>query len=128
MNSEGPRDLKERLKEYALWIIRTYCSLSKRDDVAMVLGRQVLKSGTSPGAHHREACRARSTAEFISKMEGGLQELEETEYWLDLLEGSERLPRDAAASLVRETRELNAIFTASIKTAKRRKREHDENA
>ncbi|HOW96896.1 MAG TPA: four helix bundle protein [Kiritimatiellia bacterium] len=128
MSVEKPMDLKGRLRDYALWIIRPYCSLSKRDDVAVVLGRQVLRSGTSPGAQHREACRAKSTAEFISKMEGGLQELEETEYWLDLLEGSQRLSGDTVAPLMRETRELNAIFTASIKTAKRRKREQDESA
>jgi len=71
------RDLGARTKAFALRIIRLYGSLPKTVE-AQVIGRQVLKSGTSPGAHYREARRARSTAEFISKMEGGLQELEET--------------------------------------------------
>ena len=117
---EKPRDLKERLREYSLRIIRMYCSLPKTS-VAQVLGRQVLRSGTSPGAHHREASRARSTAEFISKMEGGLQELDETAYWLELLVGSGTLLQEKMQCLLDETEELIAIFTASVKTAKQRK-------
>jgi len=53
--------------------------------IAQVIGKQVLRSGTSVGAHYREAYRSRSNAEFISKIEGGLQELEETCYWIELL-------------------------------------------
>ena len=117
---EKPRDLKERLREYSLRIIRMYCSLPKTS-VAQVLGRQVLRSGTSPGAHHREASRARSTAEFISKMEGGLQELDETVYWLELLIDSGTLSQEKMQGLLDETEELIAIFTASVKTAKQRK-------
>ena len=117
---EKPRDLKERLREYSLRIIRMYCSLPKTA-VAQVLGRQVLRSGTSPGAHHREAYRARSTAEFISKIEGGLQELDETAYWLELLVGSRTLLQEKMQCLLDETEELIAIFTASVKTAKQRK-------
>jgi len=97
-----------------------YCSLEKTS-VAEVLGKQVLRSGTSVGAHHREASRARSTAEFISKMEGGLQELDETAYWLELLVGSKTVPPDDMQGLLDETEELMAIFTASVKTAKGRK-------
>jgi four helix bundle protein len=121
-NPEGQpaATLKERLKEYSLRIIRMYCALPKTQ-VARVLGGQVLRSGTSPGAHHREASRARSTAEFISKMEGGLQELDETSYWLELLVGSGSVPHERMQRLLDETEELIAIFTASVKTAKRRK-------
>jgi len=114
------RDLKERLRDYSLRIIRMYCALPKTS-VAQVLGKQVLRSGTSPGAHHREASRSRSTAEFISKMEGGLQDLDETAYWLDLLVGSETVPQDKMQGLLDETEELIAIFTASVITAKKRK-------
>ncbi len=60
---------------------------------AQVLGKQVLRSGTSVGAHYREACRAKSNADFISKIEGGLQELEETVYWLELLADAKRTAR-----------------------------------
>lgn len=114
------RDLKERLQAYALRIIRMYCSLPKTD-VAHVLGGQVLRSGTSPGAQHREAYRARSPAEFISKMEGGLQELEETAYWLELLVGSGTISQEQMKELLDETEQLIAIFTASVKTVKKRR-------
>ena len=82
-------DLKTRTKDFALEIIRLYATLPRRTE-AQVLGRQVLRSGTSVGAHYREAQRAKSNADFISKIEGGLQELEETQYWLELL-GESRL-------------------------------------
>jgi four helix bundle protein len=83
-----------------------------------VLGRQFLRSGTSVGAHYREAHRARSAAEFISKMEGGLQELDETDYWLDLVCESRLLPASTIAPLQREAQELIAIFVSSVRTAK----------
>ena len=113
------QDLRERTKKYALRIIRLYVSLPKSTE-AQVLGRQVLKSGTSPGAHYREAYRSRSTAEFVSKIEGGLQELEETGYWLELLVDSGIVPAKRMADLFKETDELIAIFTTSARNAKKR--------
>ena len=77
-------DLKERTRRFGLRIIRLYTSLPKTTE-AQVIGKQVLRSGTSVGAHYREAQRAKSDADFISKIEGGLQELDETAYWLELL-------------------------------------------
>jgi four helix bundle protein len=112
-------DLKARTQEYALRIVRMYGLLPKSVE-AQVLGKQVLRSGTSAGAHYREAFRARSTAEFVSKIEGGLQELEETEYWLELLIRSGILDQRETLDLLAETKELNAISTASAKTAKKR--------
>lgn len=79
-----PKDLKVRTRDFALRIIRLYTSLPKTTE-AQTLGKQVLRSGTSVGAHYREANRAKSNADFISKMEGGLQELDETLYWLELI-------------------------------------------
>ena len=73
----APMDLRLRTKRFALGIISLFTALPVRPQ-AQVMGKQVLRSGTSVGAHYREACRARSDAEFISKMEGALQELEET--------------------------------------------------
>lgn len=70
-------DLKTRTKKFALDIIRLYSALPKRTE-AQVIGCQMLRSGTSVGAHYHEAQRAKSNADFISKIEGGLQELEET--------------------------------------------------
>ncbi len=112
-----PRELKERLREYSLRVIKMYCALPK-EDVAKVLGGQVLRSGTSPGAQHAEASRSRSNKEFISKMESALQELEETAYWLDLLVGSNLVTAPRMEPLQQETNELISIFVASIKTAK----------
>ena len=77
-------DLKIRTKDYALSVIRLFAALPKRTET-QVLGRQLLRSGTSVGAQYREATRGKSTADFISKIEGSLQELEESEYWLELL-------------------------------------------
>ncbi len=123
MKNSKPWDLKERLIQYSLKIIRMYSALPKNDKVAMVLGDQVLRSGTSPGAHYFEASRARSDKEFISKMEGGLQELEETYYWLVLLIKSGTVSDDNMSELVQETKELTAIFTTAIKTTKQRRKE-----
>ena len=114
------KNLKKRTKDFALQIIRLYCSLPKTP-VAQVLGKQLLKSGTSPGAHYREALRARSTAEFISKLEGGLQELEETAYWSELLVESDIVKKDKMNPILTETDELTAMFTSSVITAKKKK-------
>lgn len=77
-------DLKIRTKQFALRIIRLYSALPDTTE-AQVIGKQILRSGTSVGAHYHEGIRSRSKAEFISKLEGGLQELEETVYWMELI-------------------------------------------
>lgn len=112
-----PNDLRVRFKRFALRVIRLYSSLPSTT-VAQVLGKQVLRSGTSVGAHYHEGHRARSTAEFVSKREVGLQELEETCYWLELLVESEIVRADLLAPLHQEADELVAILVSSIKTAK----------
>ncbi len=111
------RDLRGRTMEFSLRIVRMVTALP-RNDVARVLGKQVLRSGTSVGAHYREACRARSDAEFISKMQGGLQELDETEYWLQLIVQSKTMEHARMADLITEANELTAIFTACVKKVK----------
>src|ERR1700719_1880896 len=104
-------DLKTRTRQFALRIIRLFAALPKSVD-AQVLGKQLLRSGTSVGAHshYREGYRARSDAEFISKLEGGLQELEETSYWLELLVESGILPESRLADLHEEANQLAAIL------------------
>jgi four helix bundle protein len=114
------RDLLERTKAFSLRIIRLYASLPPKTE-AQVMGKQLLRSGTSVGAHLREAKRSRSTAEMISKTEGALQELEETAYWLELLAESGIVKAEALADLQKETDELTAILVASAKTQKARK-------
>ena len=86
------------------------------------MGKQVLRSGTSVGAHYRESLRARSNAEVISKIEGGLQELEETQYWLELLSESGTVPEDRLSSLLQEADELTAILVTCVKKVKARKK------
>ena len=124
MNRDGegkPLDLKTRTKKFALRVIRLYVALPKSAQ-AQVLGKQVLGSGTSVGAHYRESLRARSDAEVISKIEGGLQELEETQYWLELLAESEIVPEDRLSSLLQEADELTAIPVTCVKRVKERKK------
>lgn len=94
--------------------------LACQNRVAQVLGKQVLRSGTSLGANYREASRARSKAEFIAKMGDWLKELGESEYWLDLLSKENVVPPARLAPLLKETSELIAIFVTSIKTARGR--------
>jgi len=85
---------------------------------AQVLGDQLLRSGTSVGAHFREAQRAKSNPDFISKIEGGMQELEETAYWLELLEGARFCGRDQLEPLTNEADQLMAIFVTIVRKTK----------
>ena len=112
------KDLLSRTFFYARRIISLYGHLPS-STVAQVLGKQVLRSGTSVGANYREANQGRSRAEFIAKMGDCLKELSETEYWLDLL-AEEKLGEKAdLAGLKQETKELISIFTTIIKNTKR---------
>ncbi len=83
-----------------------------------MLGKQLLRSATSVGAHYREAKRAKSDADFISKVEGALQELEESAYWLELLSESEIMAPTKLQPLLNESEELTAIFVTIVKKAK----------
>ena len=113
-------DLKLRTKQFALRVIRLFRSLPRSID-AQVIAKQLLRSGTSVGAQYREACRSRSSAEFISKVESALQELDETAYWLELLADGDFVKPELLEDLRRETDELTAIFVSSVKTAKQRR-------
>jgi four helix bundle protein len=115
-----PVDILIRTKQFAVRIIRLFRALPKSIE-AQVIGRQLLRSGTSVGAHCREGSRARSTAEFISKLNGGLMELEETVYWIELLIDAEIVAKQRLAPLNQEANELIAILVASLKTASLRR-------
>ncbi len=121
MRYEDDKELKKRTREYALRIIRLYGDLPKTTE-AQVIGNQVLRSGTSVGAHYREAQRAKSDADFISKMEGALQELEETAYWLELLGESGIVAQERLQPLLQETDELIAIFVTIVTKVKSKQR------
>ncbi len=112
-----PQDLRTRTKKYALRVLRLFVSLPKTTE-AQILGKQLLRSGTSVGAHYREANRAKSNADFSSKIEGGLQELDESDYWLELLAEGNIIEPEAVCELRSETNELIAIFVTLAKKAK----------
>ena len=116
------QDLLERTKAFAVRIVRLYTTLPKSTE-AQVIGKQLLRSGTSVGAHVREGKRSRSDAELISKTEGALQELEETSYWLELLVEAGIVKADLLADLHKEADELTAILVTSAKTVKKRKKQ-----
>lgn len=109
-DEEPPYDLRERTKLFGLRIVRMFVALPKTEE-ARVLGKQVLRSGTSVGANYREAHRARSKPEFIAKVGDCLKELDETAYWLELLTESGIVPTAKLASLQDETNQLLAILT-----------------
>src|SRR5437764_200216 len=110
-------DLQDRTKRFALQIIRLFSALPKVTE-AQVLGRQLLRSGTSIGANYREAYRGRSKAEFISKCGDCLKEIEETAYWLELLVDARIVSASKLAPLRQEIGELTAIFVTIIKRSK----------
>lgn len=116
MNDQKP-DLLERTRAYALRVIKLYAALPAAAP-SQVLGKQLLRSGTSVGANYREAHRARSKAEFISKMGDCLKELDESAYWLDLLSAAELIAATRLAPLIDETHQLTAIFVTIIKRTK----------
>lgn len=115
--AKNDKDLRERTKAFALRIIRMFSSLPKSTG-AQVLGRQVLRSGTSVGANYREAWRARSKAEFIAKVGDCLKELDETAYWLELLVDGSIVPQDKLNPLQDECNQLIAIFTTIARKSK----------
>jgi four helix bundle protein len=123
MKDEGKRkkeevvDLRQRTKDFALRIIRLYSSLPK-STVAQVIGKQLLRSGTSVGANYREAYRARTKVEFSAKAGIALMEIEESCYWLELLVDADLIPAERLAALQKEAAELTAIFITIVRKSK----------
>ena len=112
-----PEQLRDRTKTFALRIIRLFRCLPKTTE-AQVLGKQLLRSGTSVAANYRAACRARSRAEFVSKIGIVVEEADECALWIEMLADSGILIKEMLAELLSEARQLTAIFTASRRTAK----------
>jgi four helix bundle protein len=121
MSGRPPEDLRSRTKRYALRIIRLFRALPKRDAVAEIVGRQLLRSGTSVAAQYREACRAKSNLDFISKLEGAQQELDESDLWLELLADAGVIKPELIQPLRDETNELLAILVTMTKKVKTRR-------
>ena len=114
--SEG---LRQRTKRYASGVIQIYETLPRRRPEVAVLGHQLLRSGTSVAAHAREASRARSDSEFCSKLDGLLQEADESQLWLELLRNDCGIKDEQLGRLLQETDELLAIFTTIVSKVRR---------
>jgi four helix bundle protein len=111
-------ELKGRTKQFALDIIN-YCEELPKTETCKVLGRQLLRSGTSVGANYRAACRSRSSADFVSKMGVVEEEADESGYWMELLVAHRNSLKDKSTRLIQEANELTAIAVASINTARK---------
>ena len=111
------QDLKHRTRGFALDVIKVVEKLP-RDTISQVLGKQLLRSGTSVAANYRSATRAKSPADFIAKMGIIEEEADESALWADLLTASSRLSSETAEPILREANELTAIAVASIRTAR----------
>ncbi len=117
-NFEFSQKMKLRTKAFAVQIVKFYKTLPKVDE-ARVLGRQVLRSGTSVAANYRAVCRSKSQADFISKMGTVVEEADETLLWLELFEEAEVCATEKVANLKKEANELMRIFSSALGTAKR---------
>jgi four helix bundle protein len=113
----SPQELRERTKSFAIRIVKLFRALPLTPD-AQIIGKQLLRSGTSVGANYRAACRARSRSEFISKLGVVVEEADEAMFWLDLLGETGIVPMQRLEEISREARELTAIFTAARATSK----------
>ena len=114
-------DLKERTKRFAIGIIKFVENLN-RNRITYILGKQLLRSGTSVGANYRPACRAKSKADFISKISIVEEEVDETAYWIELLLEAKAVTPEQVQYLQKEANEITAIAVTSIKTARRNKK------
>ena len=110
-------ELKLRTKNFALRVIKMTENLPKINS-AKVIGYQLLRSSTSVGANYRAACRARSKAEFISKIKIVEEEADESLYWLELIKELKFFKSELIMDLIKEADELTAIFTSTSITAK----------
>ncbi len=110
--------MQQRTKSFAVQIVKFFGKLPKTDE-ARVLGRQLLRSGTSVAANYRAVCRAKSDADFISKMGTVVEETDESLLWLEMLEETEICAKRLVAPLKAESDELLRIFSTSLNTARR---------
>jgi four helix bundle protein len=120
-NAERTQALRRRTKEFAEAMVRFYVGLDRRREEISVLGKQLLRSGTSVGANHREASRSRSDAEFIAKIELCAQEADETQYWLELLHEDCGISKSRTQPIWDEADELIRIFVSMSQNTKKRK-------
>ena len=116
MNTK-PEEMRDRTKAFAYRIVKLFRSLPRTAE-AQIVGKQLLRSGTSVAANYRAVCRARSKAEFLAKLGVVTEEADESVFWLELLVDNDIVPRRKMEALLTEAHELTAIFTASKHTAR----------
>jgi four helix bundle protein len=114
---EKAKQLQERTKRFAIGIIRLFRILPRTEE-GRIVGRQLIRAGTSVGANYRAVCRARTKAEFTAKMGVVVEEADETVFWLEILVEAEIFPLSKAEGLLNEANELLAVFAASQRTAR----------
>ncbi len=114
---ERIKELQDRTKRFAVAVVRFFSRLPQTE-AASVIGRQLLRAGTSVAANYRAACRARSAADFISKISIVLEEADETLFWLELLVDADIIESPLTPRLTAECHQLLKIFSASLATAK----------
>ena len=114
----GPEELRNRTKIFAVRVVKVYKSLPYRAD-AQVLGKQLLRCGTSVAANYRAACRARSRAEWIARIGIVVEEADESVFWLEMLTDCGIVSSERLKELLSEACELSALFTASQRTARK---------
>ncbi|MBN1398006.1 MAG: four helix bundle protein [Bacteroidetes bacterium] len=119
MRQDPLKDLKVRTKRFALSVIRSLWEVKKTTE-SDALKKQIIRSASSVGANYRSACRARSRADFISKIKIALEEADETQYWLELFFELRLIEEKVFTELHKEADELIAIFVASAKTAQQK--------
>jgi four helix bundle protein len=117
-SQERKETMRRRTKAFASSIVRFYLRLDRRREELRVLGKQVLRSGTSVGANYREGARARSNDEFVAKVELCAQEADETQFWLELLRDDCGIEGELVVPLWQEADELIAMFVTMAKRAK----------
>ena len=111
--------LRKRTKDFAVRIVHLFRSLPPAAE-AQIIGKQLLRCGTAVGANYHAACRSRSRAEFVSKIGIVTEEADESVFWIELLSDVGIMKKERVDDLLREARELTAIFSASRHTAKGR--------
>ena len=118
MSAQKKEEMRQRTKRFAGTVVRFFVSLDRRREELRVLGRQMLRAGTSVGANYREASRSRSNSEFVAKIELCAQEADETQYWLELLRDDCEVRSEALAAIWNEADELLRIFVTMAKNTK----------
>jgi four helix bundle protein len=118
MASMTPEQLRNRTQDFALRIVKLFRSLPRSPE-AQVIGKQLLRCGTSVGANYRAVCRSRSKAEFIAKLGIVVEEADESAFWLELLIKTETFKKEQVEGLLNEAQQLTALFNASRTTTRR---------